>query len=323
MEGGGGRRDFDRGEVVVSNKVVQRAVKGANFFEGGVFSFGGDSELCEVSKGWKKLAAAFFNEVIVEAEVVGVGGEVDDGRVGLVGLDDDRGGIEVAATDTADDLGEELEGFFFGGEVGKGEAGVGLDDGYRGEMGKVETTRNGLGADEDLDGAGFDFVVEGIERFAFFVVGVEACDASVGEKFDEFAFEELGAEAFVKDAGVVAVGAGSWDFLGEAAGMAEELVGVGVEGERKEAVGTEGLPAAFFTESEGGGAAAVVVDEGLVTVLKVFRDGGEKGVGEVAVFGEGFTRGEVDDFEVGGDGGGFGLGGERDEGVFGPGEVKV
>lgn len=179
----------------------------------GLFSLGSDGELGEVSKGWEELSFAFFDEVVVKAEVIGLDGEIDDWRVGLVGLDDDRGGVEMAAANATDDLGEELESSFFCSEIGEGEAGVGLDDADGGKVGKVEAARDGLGADEDLDVAGFNFVIEGVEGFAFFVVGVEAGDFDVGEEFGEFALEELGAEAFVKDAGVVAVGAAGWDFF--------------------------------------------------------------------------------------------------------------
>ena len=241
----------------------------------------------------------------------------------MVGLDYDGGAVEVAAADTADDLGEEFEGFFFGGEVGEREAGVGLDDGDGGEVGKVEAAGNGLGADEDLDVAGFDVVIESVERVALFVVGVEASDFDFWEEFFKFGFEEFGAEAFVEDAGVVAVGATGRDGFLMAASVAEELVTVGVESEGEETVGAEGLPAAVFAKGEWGGAAAVVVNEGLVAGGEVFFDVSEERVGEVAVFGERLARGGVDDLDAGGDGGGFGLFGEEDEGVFVFGEEEV
>ncbi len=127
-----------------------------------MFSLKRDGEFGEVGEGWEELAAAFFDEVVVKAEVVGVGGEVDEGGVGLVGLNNDGGGVEMTATNTTDNLSEEGEGFFFGGEVGEGEAGVGLNDADRGEVGKVKAARDGLSADEDLDVAGFDVVPEGV-----------------------------------------------------------------------------------------------------------------------------------------------------------------
>ena len=127
-----------------------------------MFSLKRDGEFGEVGEGREELVAAFFNEVVVKAEVVGVDGEVDDRGVGLVGLNNDGGGVEVTAANATDDLGKEGEGFFFGGEVGEGEASVGLDDADRGEVGKVKAARDGLSADEDLDVAGFDVVPEGV-----------------------------------------------------------------------------------------------------------------------------------------------------------------
>lgn len=96
-----------------------------------------------------------------------------------------------------------------------------------------------------------------------------------------------------------------------------------MESEGKETVGAEGLPATFFAESEGRGAAAVVIDESLVAVLEILCDGGEEGVGEVAIFGERFARGETDDFDLWRYGRGFGLFRESDEGVFGLSQVEV
>ena len=324
VEAGHGRGDVDLAlEVVLSNKVVQRVREGADFLDGGLFSFVSDGEFGEVGEGGEVLVATFLDEVAVEAEVVGVLGEVDDGRVGLVGLDEDGGGVEVAAADATDDLSEEFESFFFGGEVGEGKAGVGLDDADGGEVGEVEAAGDGLGADEDLDVAVFDFVVEGVEGVGFFVVGVEAGDFDFGEEFFKFGFEKFGAEAFVEDAGVVTFGAGSGDFFLMATGVTEEGVRVGVEGEGEEAVGTEGLPATVFADGYGGGTAAVVVDEGLVAVLEILVDGGEKRVGEVAVFGEEVASFKVDDLDGGGEGGGFGFLSEGNKRVFGFGEVEV
>ena len=80
-------------------------------------------------------------------------------------------------------------------------------------MGKIETTRDSLSADDDFDVAIFDFVIESVERVVFFVVGVKAGDGDFGEEFFELSFEKFGAEAFVKDAGVVAIWAGSGDFF--------------------------------------------------------------------------------------------------------------
>ncbi len=192
----------------------------------------------------------------------------------------------MSAADAPDDLGEEFEGFFFGGEVGEGKTGVGLDDADGGEVGEVETAGDGLSADEDFYVAIFYLVVKGVERIGFFIVGVETSDFGFGEEFFEFGLEEFGAEAFVENAGVVTIGAGGGDFFLVTASVTEERVRVGVESQRQEAVRAEGLPAAVFANSHGGGAAAVVIDESLVAVVEVFLDCAEEGVGEVAIFGE-------------------------------------
>lgn len=122
----------------------------------------------------------------------------------LIGLDDNRGGVEVAAADATDDLSEELERALFGGEIGEGEAGIGLNDADGGEMRQIEPAGEGLGADEDVNIAGFDIVVECGEVFGFLVVTVKTGDFSLWEEPRELGFEELGAKALVNYAGVVA-----------------------------------------------------------------------------------------------------------------------
>lgn len=295
--------EFNRGHVVPSNKIVQRFRECANFFDGGLFSFVSDDDFGEISKGRELPVASFFNEIVVEAEVVGVGGEVDDGRGGLIGLNKDRGGVEMAAADATDDLSEKLKSFFFSAEIRKRKTGVGLDDANGGEMRKVETARNGLGADDNFNVAVFDFVIESVERVAFFVVGVEASDGNFGEELFEFSFEEFGAEAFMEDTGVVTIGARGRDFFLMPASVADERIRVGVESQRKETVGAEGLPAAVFADGHGGGTTAIVVDESLVAKVKVFFDGGKERVGEVAVFSKILALCEVDDFDFWFDGG--------------------
>ncbi len=104
-----------------------------------------------------------------------------------------------------------------------------MDDADGSKMGEVETARDGLSADENFDVAVFDFVIESVERVTFFIVGVETSDASFWEEFFKLGFEEFSAEAFVEDAGVVAIRAGGGDFFLVAASVAEEGIRVGVE----------------------------------------------------------------------------------------------
>ena len=104
----------------------------------------------------------------------------DGGMVGLIGLNDGFGGIEVAAANATNDLSEKLESALLGGEIGEREAGVGLDDPDGGELGKIEAFGDGLSADDDLISARFDFVVEVVEGFMATVIAVETGDFSVG-----------------------------------------------------------------------------------------------------------------------------------------------
>ena len=90
----------------------------------------------------------------------------------------------------------------------------------------------------------------------------------------------------MEEARSAAVGARGGDAEGVAADMADEREGVGVEGQGEEAVGAEGFVAAVLAEGERGGAAAVVEDESLATVFKIFFNLREQGVGEVAVLRE-------------------------------------
>ncbi len=142
MESGHGGRN---GEVGVAD---EGGASGLDLREGGFFGFVGDGETGEVGEGWKLAGAAVLEFVVGEARVVGGDGGLDDGVIGLVGLEDDAGGGEVAAPDAADDLGEEFEGAFFGREVGQGQPGVGLDDANGGEVREVKAARKGLSADE-------------------------------------------------------------------------------------------------------------------------------------------------------------------------------
>ena len=68
-----------------------------------------------------------------EGVVVVFDGSGDGGMRWLVGLNDDISNVEMSATNAADDLGEEFVGFFFGGKIGKGKSGVGLNDADGGE----------------------------------------------------------------------------------------------------------------------------------------------------------------------------------------------
>ena len=76
----------------------------------------------------------------------------------------------------------------------------------------------------------------------------------------------------MNDAGVMTIWAGRGDFRCMSAGMADKIIGVGMEGKREETVRTEGLPATAFANSKGGGATTVVKNESLVVVFEIARN---------------------------------------------------
>ena len=98
--------EFNRGEVVLSNKIVQRLGENASFLNSGLFSFVGDDDFGEVGERREVLFFAFLDEIVVKAEIVRVCGEADDGGSGLVSLNKNRGDVEMSATDATDDLRE-------------------------------------------------------------------------------------------------------------------------------------------------------------------------------------------------------------------------
>ena len=200
METGHRRGDFNRGREGVLNKKVVQGFRGeADFFQGGSFGFIGDGDFGEVNKGGERLAATFLDEIAVKTEVIGGLGEGDNGVGRAESLNNNRGGREMSASDASDDLGQEFEGFFFSGEVGKRETGVGLDDADRGEQGEVEPARDGLSTDKNVEGTGFNFGKFFVQGFRFFVISVETGDMGGGKKFVQLGFKEFSSEAFMKN----------------------------------------------------------------------------------------------------------------------------
>ena len=173
---------------------------------------------------------AVFGEIFGKFWKIGFEGGLEDRVVGLVGLDDNRVGVEVTTTDATDDLGEELKSALLGGKIREGEAGIGLDNADGGEMGKIEAAGEGLGADEDVDGASFDIVVQGGEVFGFLVVTVKTGDFGLWEELRELGFEKLGTKALMNYARVTALWTARRDFFGVAAEVTTQGIIVGVEG---------------------------------------------------------------------------------------------
>jgi len=245
VEGGSGWR---KGEFGILAEELENLV---DFTKGSFFGFVCNREAGEVGIGREFAGATFIEEIFGESGEVGVHGSADDGVVGLVGLDDDFGTIEVTAADATDDLGEKFKSTFLGGEIGERETGVSLDDTDGGEVGKVKAASEGLGANEEVDFAGFDIIIELGETGFFVVVAVEARDGSFGEEARELGFEEFGAKTLMNDARVVAIRAAGGDFFFVAADVAGEEKTVSMEGHGEVTGGAESLPAAFFANCQG------------------------------------------------------------------------
>jgi len=317
MKGGSGRRDF---EIFV---VLKSSMGGLNFFQGGFFGFVGDGEASEVGERGEVGFLAVFGEIFGKTRKIGFQSSLEDGVIGLIGLDNNRGGVEVAATDATDDLGEKLESAFFGGEIRESEAGIGLDDADGGEMGEIETAGEGLGADEDIDDAGFNVVVEGGEILGFLVIAVKPGDFGLWEESRELGFEKLGTKAFVNNAGVVTLWTACRDFFGVATEVTAQSIIIGVEGQGKVAIRAEGLPAAVLADGHRGRTTSIMKNKSLMFILNIVCYFCQEKVGKVAIFGEIGAVFEIDKRDFGVDGGLFGFFGELDEGMMSFSEVIV
>ena len=83
------------------------------------------------------------------------------------------------------------------------------------------------------------------------------------------------------------------------------------------------MPAAVFTESERGGTAAIMKNQGLMVIFEILLDIFEQNIGKIAIFGEIGAIFEVDNGDFGVDGGGFGAFGEFNQGMMGASEVII
>ncbi len=83
VEGGHRGRDGEFGVL------VELLVSLLDFGEGGFFGFIGDAEASEVGEGWHLLLAATLEDIIREFGKIGVDGGLNNGMIGLIGLDND------------------------------------------------------------------------------------------------------------------------------------------------------------------------------------------------------------------------------------------
>ena len=119
----------------------------------------------------------------------------------MEGLDKNAGSVEMATTDATDDLGEEFKSALFGRIIGEGKTSIGLDDADGSEMGKIEAFGDGLGANNNIDIARFDFVIKRVEAGGFGVVSIKTGNFSGFEELFELGFEKFGTKTFVKEVG--------------------------------------------------------------------------------------------------------------------------
>jgi len=68
---------------------------------------------------------------------------------------------DVAASGAAGDLGDELEGAFFGSEVWDGERSVGAEDADEGDIWEIESFGDHLGAEHEFDVALTEAIEDG------------------------------------------------------------------------------------------------------------------------------------------------------------------
>ncbi len=117
-------------------------------------------------------------------------------------------------------------------------------------MREIESACEGLGADENVDFAGFNILIEVSEAGAFLIVAVEAGDSGVRKETCKLGFEEFGTETFMDDAGMLTVWTGRRDFFFVATNMTSENVAVSVQSHGQIALWAEGLPTTFFTDCQ-------------------------------------------------------------------------
>lgn len=196
------------------------------------------------------------------------------------GLDDDFT-CQVSTTSAAGDLGEELEGAFSGSEVGRIEGEVSIKDADEGDVWKVESFGDHLGAEEDVDLLGAE-VTEGVAEGVFPAggIGIETGDFCAFEDFIENDFRFLGSVSLEADGGVFTLRTEPWDDGLVAADMADEALLRAVVGEGDGAVITlDGVSAGWALERSGE-TSAIQKDDDLLVFLEAFLDGGAELFGD-------------------------------------------
>lgn len=108
-----------------------------------------------------------------------------------------------------------------------------------------------MGADEEVDLAGFDVIIKCSERILFFVVAVEAGDFGFREEATKFSFEEFGAKAFMDNVGTMAIRATSGNFFFVTTDVTSQKITVSMKDHGEITFWAKGLPTAIFAECKG------------------------------------------------------------------------
>ncbi len=108
-----------------------------DFTKGGFFGLVSGAEASEISERRHVLFAAMGEEIFGELVVISGDGGLNDGMVGLVGLNKDASFIKMTAPNSADNLGEKLKSALFGGKIRQSETTIGLNDANGGKMRQI------------------------------------------------------------------------------------------------------------------------------------------------------------------------------------------
>ncbi len=256
-------------------------------------------------------------------KIIGGEGSLDDGVIGLIGLDNDVGGVKMAPADAADDLREELKTTFFGSKIGQGESRVGLNHANGGKMRQVEPPRQSLGANENIDFAGLDGLIKLGETAGFFIITIKSGDFSLRKETDEFGFKQFSAKTFVHNAGMMTIWAARGDFGFVPTEVTSEFISIRVEIHGDVAIRAERLPTAIFANGHWRRTTTIMKNQSLMISLEIIFDFCQKLVGKIAILMKIITITEVNDGNFWLDSGGFGLSREFNESMMGLSEVKI
>src|SRR6266705_1706326 len=145
---------------------------------------------------WRKIAA--FPKLYLLLEITGeivMPRELDRRTEGRVGLHENFA-RRFTTSRASRDLREQLERSFAGAEIGQMKRQIGIDNSDERYIWKVQTFRDHLRADENIDFSG----AKGTQRFAIGIlarhgIGVHSPNDCLGEQMRDSRFHFLGAEA--------------------------------------------------------------------------------------------------------------------------------